>query len=92
MLEHPIGFLDGAVMKGVCGARMVLKLGRDSVFKCWKKMGKCTNTRDQLVELWGLVYCEKAWGLPSLEILGYFQVIINWATGLAQANFIVLQH
>ena len=32
--EHPIGFFNGEAMKGLCGARMVLKVGRNSVFKC----------------------------------------------------------
>ena len=32
-LEYHVGFFYGVVMKGVCGARMVFKVGRDLVFK-----------------------------------------------------------
>ena len=71
---------------------MVINIGKDTIFKGWLKVGKGLNTRDELVWLWSLLFCEKSWGVSSLQILGDSQFIINWAKGEAQVKSLVLHH
>ena len=48
-------------------------------FFCFKLgLGHSTNTRSELLALWTLLHHAKCMGLPHLQILGAYAIIINW--------------
>ena len=90
--EYLVGFFDGAVMKGFCGSRIIIKVGNVMVIKGSRKAGVGTNTRVEVVGLWTLLFCAKTWGIKHLQVLGDSQVIIKWALGEAHVKSLELQH
>ena len=46
-------------------------------------MGRCTNTKAELVGLWALLLITQMMGIPTLRVFGDSSVIINWAKGTA---------
>ena len=86
MQEYHVDLFDGAVLNGSCGIGLVINIGKDKVYKGWLKAMKDSNTRAEVVELWSLLFCEKYWGVHSLQFLGDSQVIINWANGEDQVK------
>ena len=86
--EYLVGLFDGVTMKGVCGAGIVIKFGNGIGIRA----GVGTNTRDELVGLWILVFCAKTWGIKHLQFLGDSQVIIKWALEDAHVKYLELQH
>lgn len=87
-----MGFFDGAALEGRCGVGLFIKLGRNTVLKGWLKAGVGSNTRAELVALWGLLYLAKRWGLTALQVLGDSQVVVKLALGEAQLQSLVLLH
>ena len=68
-----MGFFDGATSDGACGAEFVIKLDNKSL-KCWRKDGKGTNTRIEVIGLWSLLHYDRVWGIKHLLVLGDSQV------------------
>ena len=78
-----MGFFDGAASKGLCGAGLYIKLGRNTLLNGWLKAKVGSNTKAKLVALWGFLYLSKRWGLTALQVLGDSQVVVKWAFGQA---------
>ena len=62
-------FFDGAASDGACGVKFVIKLDNKS-FKCWRKDGKGTNTRIEVIGLWSLLHCDRVSGIKHFLVLG----------------------
>ena len=50
-----IGFFDGVEKDGMCGAGMVIMLHMEHSFWLRMDVGRGTNTRSELLALWGLL-------------------------------------
>lgn len=59
---YPFGFYDGAAQNGVCCVGIVIKLSRSHYYHLHLKAGCGSNTRAELVVLWGtplVCFCEE---------------------------------
>ena len=54
--------------------------------------GKRTNTREELLALWELLYFAVAIGLPTLHVCGDSSVIINWANDKESLSYLGLDY
>lgn len=55
-LDGVIGFFDGAQQNGICGAGMVIRIRNSSSYRLKLGVGCGSNTKVELVALWGLLY------------------------------------
>ena len=65
-------------MDGCCGSGMVLMLNKDHIFNLWMGGGKGSNTRVELMGLWGVLKFDALNGIVSLTFFGNSKVIIEW--------------
>jgi hypothetical protein len=54
--DIPIGFFDGVEDNLHCGAGMILKINHHHFFRLNMYAGIGTNTREELLALWGLLF------------------------------------
>ena len=87
-----MGYFDGASKDGFCGVGMFLLLGNSSSFKLHMDVGRGSNTKDELLALWGLLFFSKQRMITYLQILGDSKVIIDWALDKHQIHVIDLEH
>ena len=73
MIHHPYldgflvtGFFDGAKQKDCCGVGMVIKLQLNHKVLLGMVVGKGTNTKAELLALWGLLWFAQ---LKNIHIL-----------------------
>lgn len=72
------GYFNGVEQKGECGARVVIKLNMNHCFRLRMAVGLGTNTKTDLVALWGLLWFALQKKLRIYQILGDSKVIIDW--------------
>lgn len=60
---------------------MLLKVSQNLYYQLQFGAGRGTNTRSELLALWGLVFFVKYLGLSTLNIFGDSLAIISWAKG-----------
>ena len=53
--------------------------------------GKSTNTREELMSLWELLYFSKEIGLPMMHIFGDSSIIISWEKGISTLTSLELE-
>ena len=87
-----IGFFDGAQQDGLCGAGMVIRIRNNLSYRLWMGVGKGTNTKAELLALWGLLYFAKKMNILDITILGDSKVIIEWAKYVYSLHTMELQH
>ena len=68
---------------------MVLYLNKDHYFTLRMGGGFGTNTKSELLSLWGLLQFAILIGISDICIFGYSKVIIDWING--KSNIQVLQ-
>ena len=68
----------GRNKKGVCGARMVIKLNMNHCFHLRIYVGFGTNTKEELVASCGLLWFAKYKQLQLCQVLGNSKVIVEW--------------
>ena len=88
MLVYPFRFFDGAFAKNEGGVGYCLFLSESHSFEFALGVGKCTNTKAELVGLWALLLTAQMMGIPTLNVFGDSSVIINWAKGIAALSLV----
>jgi len=73
----PHGYFNGAIANSLGGAIFSLYLNHDHFFFCIIGSGPSTNTRDELLALWALLFIATSMGIPNLHVWGDSYVIIN---------------
>ena len=61
----------------VCGATMVLKVTRGHFFQLWMSYVLGTNSRADLLALWGIFIFSWKWNFLSFQVVGDSQVVID---------------
>ena len=76
----PIGFFDGASQEGgyLFGASMVLKIGDNHILKLSMGCGQGSNTKSELLALYGLLVFVNHLGISHLQVVGDSKVVIEW--------------
>lgn len=76
-----VGFLDAASKEEECEcvAYIVLNLGLSYHF-CWSR-GFGSNSRAELVALWGVLRCGSWLAIEEIDIYGDSRSVIEWAQG-----------
>ena len=75
-----VGFFDGSLKEGRCGSGMVMKLN-EHIFNIWMGGDEGSNTRDELLGLWRILFFAKNCGIDSLIIFGDSKDVIEWVKG-----------
>lgn len=85
-------FFDGVASDGLCGCGMVTYQDPDELY-CFKWCsGQGTNTREELLALWGILLCANWMGIEDIDIFGDSKVIIDWENKRATLNSFELLH
>jgi len=64
ILCFPLGFFDGATQLGICGCGAILKINERLYYKLSWNGEPGTNTRDEKLALWGLLWFSKDKKVP----------------------------
>ena len=81
---HPFSALDffyRSSMNGLCGRGMVVKINESHWFNLWMGGRQGSNTKFELLGLWGVLFFSKKCGIDSLVIYGDSKIIIEWEKG-----------
>ena len=73
-----VGFFDGVEQNGLCGVGMVIQMECNNAFWICMNVGMGSNTRAELLALWGLLYFAKFWDIGLHMVLGDLKAIIYW--------------
>lgn len=87
-----VGFFDGASSENNCGARFTISCGKEYTLKFRLACGPGTNTKAELLGLWGFLKVALLCGMDSLRIFGDSLVIIKWANKLVHLDNVLLHH
>lgn len=87
MVQH-----KGDVVRGGEWGRFHIILLELHHFHCWLGYGPGTNTRAELMALWGLLHFTNKCGILNLQVLGDSKTIIDWVKGKTKLNVISLEH
>ena len=60
---------------------MIVKINENHYFKLWMGRDKGSNTKAQLLGLWGVFFFSNKSGIDSFSIFGDLKVIIEWEKG-----------
>ena len=82
----------GATANSLGGARFSLYLNHDHFFFYIIGSVPSTNTRDELLALWALLFTATSTGIPNLHVRGDSYVIINWMNSKATPTPLNLEH
>ena len=77
--------------EGRYGGGMALFLGEKHYFHLQLRASVGTNTRVELLALWGLLFFARSKGILSLQVVEDSKVIINWFLRLNELSFVVLE-
>ena len=80
VIAYPFGFFDGVATSSIGGVFIYLSISHVHSFNLKLGCGHSTNTKDELLALWVLLYFAEAIGIPSLHIFGDSSIIIDWAS------------
>ena len=79
-----IGFFDGASKLYNCGCGFVLNLSKDHFLYFSFGGGPGTNTKVELLGLYGLVNIASLIGVSDINIYGDSNIIIDWKNGISK--------
>jgi ribonuclease HI len=54
--------------------------------------GRGTNTKEELLALWGILWLARSKSINQLQVLGDSKVIINWVEGKFKLQILELEH
>lgn len=89
---YPIGFFDEAAQQGIYGAGMIIKLSSTHTFHLCMGVGQGSNTRSELLALWGLLRFAELWNFAFSHIFGDSLCVINWVIVRAALRPLSLHH
>ena len=87
-----MGYFDGAANAGRCGDGMHILVDIFQHFRLHMGTGLGTNTRSELLALWGLLYFDLHKNFRNLHVRGDSKVIIEWALGNYDIHSMELEH
>ena len=87
-----IGFFNGATTLNAGGIGAVLYIGNDLFYSIRLGCGHNTNSRAELLALFGLLYVSHDMGLPEIRVHGDSMMVIDWAKGKSKLNVTNLEH
>ena len=77
----PCGFFDEASTSSAAGIGYCLFFNENHHLQFALGVGYGSNTKDELLGLWALMFSSQMMGIPLTQIYGDSKVIINWAKG-----------
>ena len=86
-----IGYFDGATSKGLSGGGMFLKLNYEHPFLLWMGCGSGSNTKVELLALWGLLQFANYKGIGHLQVVGDSKVTVEQAAGNSRLHALRLE-
>ena len=90
--EGLVGYFDSASNAGAYGVGIVIVLDSLISFRLLMDFGYGTNTKSELLALWGLLFFAKYKNFMSLQIRVNSKVIIDWAMNKHAIQSVVLKH
>ena len=87
-----VGYFDGAEQGGFCGVGMLIRVNQTMSFRLKLSIGLGTNTKSELLMLWGLLYFTKIKEILPNMVLGDSKVIVDWERGSYNLHTIQLLH
>ena len=87
-----IGFFDGASKLYNCGCGFVLNLRKDHLLYFSFGGGLGTNTKDELLSLFGLLLIDSLIEVSDISIYGDSKIIIDWQNGISKLQVLSLSH
>ena len=75
--NNPIGFFYGTAERGICGVGIVLNFNTQHFFKAHFDVGVGTNTKAELLGLWGLLSIANGCHIQDLMVVGDSRVVID---------------
>ena len=76
-----VGYFDDVANDGRCGAGMVLLVNDSLSFRLLMNVGSGTNTKSELLALWGLLFFAFHKNYCDLHVRGDSLVTIDWDLG-----------
>ena len=76
-----MGQFDGAASARSCGVEMVIIVDRSLSYILLLGVGCGTNTKSELLALWGLLFFAIHKNIHDLHVRGDSKVIVDWALG-----------
>lgn len=83
-------FFYGAQQNNLFVVGMVLKINNIHCYKLQLVVGIGSNTREELLALWGLLKFAYLKGIIHLMVVGDSKCIVDWASGKYQLNIMIL--
>ena len=87
-----VGYFDGAEQGGYCGAGMIIEINQTSYYSLKLSIGPGSNTKVELLALWGLLYFAKEKDIWLDMVLGDSKAIVEWTKGSYKLHTIQLSH
>ena len=87
-----VAFFYGVEQRGICGASMMIKINKSLNYRLKMSIGPGSNTKVELLVLWGLLYFAKTKNILPVKIFGDSKVIVDWAKGFHDLHIIQLNH
>ena len=78
--NFPVGFFDGTTSNGFYGAEFVLNFSQHFSVHASFGGGKRTNTKVEIVALWGFLWLARKLKLDNLQVPGDSKFITSWAS------------
>jgi ribonuclease HI len=88
--DTPIGFFDGAVVGGLCGIGIFLKISSDHFFRVHFVGGEGNNMKAEIMGLWGLLHFTSSLSINKMMVAGDSKVAIDWINDKENLNLIYL--
>ena len=86
-----VGFFDGASNHDFCGCGIVLVLSKDHFLHICLGGGLGSNTKDELLSLYGIMFIASHLGVLDISIFGDSKIIIDWQNDLSNLRVISLK-
>ena len=87
-----MGCFDRVAQHGKGDASMVLYNEKNHFFHLKLGQGSCTNTKSELLALWGLHFVSSSVGLPQVLVFGDSKTIIKWVSNVDKLQVMELDH
>lgn len=81
LINLPADWFDGASQRGICGCGAILKLDSDTLYDLHWNGGLGTNTRTEIIVLWGLLWFAAEKKLDITNIYRDSKAIIDGILG-----------
>ena len=79
--KFPWWFFDGACKEGICGCGIILNISNNHAFHMQLGAWTGTNTRAEMLAMWGLFDFAKKNDFQRIQIAGDSMVIVKWFQG-----------